>query len=41
MKKTLLCALAAFATPAWAQAPVIDNERVTVRDIGSTLDEAA
>ena len=33
MKKTLLCALAAFATPAWAQAPVIDNERVTVRDI--------
>jgi hypothetical protein len=35
MKKTLLCVLAAWATPALAQvpAPVIDNERVTVRDI--------
>jgi hypothetical protein len=35
MKKTLLCALAAWATPALAQAPapVIDNARVTVRDI--------
>ena len=35
MKKTLICALASLATPALAQvpAPVIDNERVTVRDI--------
>jgi len=35
MKKTLLCVLAAWASPALAQtpAPVIDNERVTVRDI--------
>ena len=35
MKKTLICMLASLATPALAQAPapVIDNERVTVRDI--------
>ena len=35
MKKTLFCALSLLATPALAQAPapVIDNERVTVRDI--------
>ena len=40
MKKTLFCAVAALtvaaaAQPGWAQAPapVIDNERVTVRDI--------
>ena len=35
MKKTLICMLAGLATPALAQlpAPVIDNERVTVRDI--------
>jgi hypothetical protein len=39
MKKALFCALAALATPALAQAavignaPVIDNERVTVRDV--------
>ena len=35
MKKTLLCVLAAWSSPALAQtpAPVIDNERVTVRDI--------
>jgi hypothetical protein len=35
MKKTLFCLLAGLATPALAQAPapVIDNERVTVRDI--------
>ena len=35
MKKTLFCMLAGLATPALAQAPapVIDNERVTVRDI--------
>jgi hypothetical protein len=35
MKKTLPCILASLATPALAQspAPVIDNERVTVRDV--------
>lgn len=35
MKKTLICALSLIAAPALAQtpAPVIDNERVTVRDI--------
>ena len=35
MKKTLLCVLAAWATPALAGAPVpvIDNARVAVRDI--------
>ena len=35
MKKTLFCLLASLATPALAQspAPVIDNERVTVRDV--------
>jgi len=35
MKKTLICMLTGLATPALAQlpAPVIDNERVTVRDI--------
>jgi quercetin dioxygenase-like cupin family protein len=35
MKKTLVCLLAGLATPALGQAPapVIDNERVTVRDI--------
>jgi quercetin dioxygenase-like cupin family protein len=35
MKKALICVLAGLATPALAQvpAPVIDNERVTVRDI--------
>ncbi len=35
MKKTLSCILASLATPALAQspAPVIDNERVTVRDV--------
>ena len=35
MKKTLLCVLVAWATPALAGAPVpvIDNARVTVRDI--------
>jgi len=34
MKKILFCGLAVLATPAWAQsAPVIDNARVTVRDV--------
>jgi len=34
MKKALFCGMAALATPAWAQsAPVIDNARVTVRDV--------
>jgi len=35
MKKTLICVLAGLATPALAQspAPLIDNARVTVRDV--------
>ena len=34
MKKALFCSMAALATPAWGQsAPVIDNARVTVRDL--------
>ncbi len=46
MKKTVFCALAALGTPilmdtAWADAPapVIDNERVTVRDIALEQDK--
>src|SRR3954464_11417180 len=34
MKKALFCSIVAWATPAWSQpAPVIDNARVTVRDV--------
>jgi quercetin dioxygenase-like cupin family protein len=33
MKKALFCAPLVLATPALAQAPVIDNARVTVRDV--------
>jgi quercetin dioxygenase-like cupin family protein len=41
VKISLIAALVAISTPAWAQAPTIDNERVTVRDVRLAPGQAA
>jgi quercetin dioxygenase-like cupin family protein len=41
VKISLIAALMAISTPVWAQAPTIDNERVTVRDVHLAPGQAA
>jgi quercetin dioxygenase-like cupin family protein len=41
VKISLIAALVAISAPAWAQAPTIDNERVTVRDVHLAPGQAA